>query len=637
MSFRCCLDTWIKENNTFVKTWKCAERSQKGNRQDARKQHFSDISNLLQKIQGVPPVAGSIQLELAVLYNTSLFAVSLSEHEEAGRLLREGLIRVLEVFMCEPPGSDLLALWRAVLQALHGTEHLSSVHQLLCVQWALWLSAGQLDMIQELLPSHSQIEITPHSGHLPRVIQDLVLPFKENSSLLVVMAPMELKDLTHISTLIAKGVGHLREGKEVKAFQAFQDAAVLPAPRALLAKAYTLSGICLAKLGRPQSSLQYYRNAMEVDFGCTSALYQSCLIYRQLGNIQAEMEALHLLHAAHLSPVSESSNNINPLISHDTILRSQALELIFTIPTPAGIQHMLAQRCLFNGRITEAEDHYLDLLSSFQSDAKILATEDGSSTLPRIPDIYLEAAVSMLKAKRFWDSIAICEEVLTKTAELIPDRLVLDLSLKSMEAGFVAPLYTGSEELLGRNRKTREKLQFVLWAGAALLIQGQAYSWLKESKEAITTLTRSINLLVKVHILHKDWKSQDPMDMGAAGTDVQILQRLKCLALATRGISFMDRGQENIALQDFQLSLQAFPGIEGVQLWLVHALSKLGRESEALSSCKHIRQTVSRPEASPDLTGGLLVVLYLQSYFEDRMPADAEFLKNKLCCSEVTS
>lgn len=45
------------------------------------------------------------------------------------------------------------------------------------------------------------------------------------------------------------------------------------------------------------------------------------------------------------------------------------------------------------------------------------------------------------------------------------------------------------------------------------------------------------------------------------GKDVYILQRLKGLSLAGRGVSFSQINQLKNALRDLQLSLQAFPGI----------------------------------------------------------------------------
>lgn len=44
-------------------------------------------------------------------------------------------------------------------------------------------------------------------------------------------------------------------------------------------------------------ALQCYRKAVETDSRCVCALYQSLLIYRELGNTQAEIQALRLLHS----------------------------------------------------------------------------------------------------------------------------------------------------------------------------------------------------------------------------------------------------------------------------------------------------------------------------------------------------
>lgn len=44
-------------------------------------------------------------------------------------------------------------------------------------------------------------------------------------------------------------------------------------------------------------ALQCYKRALETDSCCVCALYRSMLIYRQLGNTQAEIQALRLLHS----------------------------------------------------------------------------------------------------------------------------------------------------------------------------------------------------------------------------------------------------------------------------------------------------------------------------------------------------
>lgn len=49
--------------------------------------------------------------------------------------------------------------------------------------------------------------------------------------------------------------------------------------------------------------------------------------------------------------------------------------------------------------------------------------------------------------------------------------------------------------------------------------------------------------------------------VGKQGTDLYVLQRLKGLSLAGRGISFSQTDRLREALRDLQLSLHAFPGI----------------------------------------------------------------------------
>ncbi|KAI1900329.1 hypothetical protein AGOR_G00048850 [Albula goreensis] len=147
------------------------------------------------------------------------------------------------------------------------------------------------------------------------------------------------------------GIRKMEEGKDSEALLAFYEAVSQPAPRSLLAQLHTLTGICLAKLGRPQSAMQCYRKALQVDFSCRSALYQSALLYRQLGNAQAETEALRLLHkAASLPSCGESSSPQTPLLSSDSLLCCQALSRFLANPSPPGIQHALAQRCLHSER-----------------------------------------------------------------------------------------------------------------------------------------------------------------------------------------------------------------------------------------------------------------------------------------------
>lgn len=101
-------------------------------------------------------------------------------------------------------------------------------------------------------------------------------------------------------------------------------------------------------------------------------------------------------------------------------------------------------------------------------------------TVPRVPDVYLEAAFTLLKAKRMWDVITICEEVITKTMNLIPKREVVDLSEEQLLLSMEGP----SKSL------KLERLYNVLWAAAAHYLQGLAYCMMKETKESVANFTR---------------------------------------------------------------------------------------------------------------------------------------------------
>lgn len=106
-------------------------------------------------------------------------------------------------------------------------------------------------------------------------------------------------------------------------------------------------------------------------------------------------------------------------------------------------------------------------------------TGEGAS-FPRIPVVYLEAGFALLKAKRYSDALVVCEEVITSTLDFIPERLLLDADEKQNVAD--------SDVVL-------ENVDFILWAGAAYLLQAQAHLKLKDTKEAITNFTRCIHLV----------------------------------------------------------------------------------------------------------------------------------------------
>ncbi|XP_027018645.2 Fanconi anemia group G protein [Tachysurus fulvidraco] len=601
------IDKWTEENNNITKKWKDYEAHQQPP-QDLRKQCYTECLKLQHKVQGVPAQTVHLKLEITVIYNTLLFSLSCGTPNETKDYITNILVRALEAVCKQVPSYDLAPLWHAVLRTFGGTVYEPWIQKLLLVQWAVWLSEGHYEEILHLLLQVNHKKQSTLSKDLLAEIQNLTFCMEEDASLLVALATKDLKELLHVCTFISNGVEQIKEEKYMEALMALQEASTQSSPRALLAHVHMLTGFCFAKLQQPQCALQYYRKALEVDFNCHRALYQSSLIYRQLGNTNAEMEALHLLHSAvMLHAESNPSSTSMPLISPDILLGSKQIGFICQIPSPLHILHTLGHRCVLNDRASEGAEYYLDLLASLQSDSNQIPVDDGLS-LPRLPVVYLEAAFALLKAKQVWDALVVCEEVIAKTVDLIPERLSITPSLAVSREFLNLMLEVDAPE---------EKLQCVLWSGAAYFLQGQAHLHLKDTKEALTNFTRAINQLVKVRII------QNGADGGAVDDTVMFLEALKGKVFAFRAVCFVEMEQLKEALRDFQLSLQATPGCRNTEMWLVEVLWRLDRKQEAAAMWGHILN--STQSSTP-----VVLPLYLQTWHEDPTCFDQSSLQKKM-------
>lgn len=98
--------------------------------------------------------------------------------------------------------------------------------------------------------------------------------------------------------------------------------------------------------------------------------------------------------------------------------------------------------------------------------------------LPRLPELYLEAGAALLMDQRPADCMVLCEEVISSTLELLPERLVLEEpeDTYETEAGAVG---AGGDQRVG----------MLFWAGAAYLLQGHCYTQLKDWKQAVAHYT----------------------------------------------------------------------------------------------------------------------------------------------------
>ncbi|KAM7416405.1 hypothetical protein PAMA_018460 [Pampus argenteus] len=574
-------DKWIQENNELVNKWKqeVGESALSSDQNQRRRWWSSEFYKLLRKIQGLPPLA-DMQLELSVVYNACLYSIALSEVSEAELLLTQATERVLQATGDDPMASDSPVFWRKVLKSVETTALNSCVLYIFCLQWAIWLANCRLKTIQELQEELSSLFETLSAGAGDDMRYSAAAG-KSSDAPLLVMDPRRLHELLQICTFMVQGAERLNEGQSSEALTDLQAASSLPAPRTLVAYSHLLSGSCLAQMSRPQMALQCFRKALETDSRCVCALYQSMLIYRQLGNRQAEIQALRLLHSTLMLPsATETVVADTLLLSPPLLLRSQSMSSLLSVPSALTVLHSLALKCLLHGRVSDSVEHYLDLLAALHSEHQYgVKTENTDShvhaevpSLPRLPELYLEAGTALLMAQRPVDCVALCDEVISTTLEMLPEKVVLEEPEERGEAKTGAVWKEGEEEVV-----------MLLWTGAAYLLQGHCHTHVKDWKQAVTHYTRCINLLVKVYFKKKGFQPQIPStDMvNEQRKDLCILQRLKGLSLAGRGISFTQTDQLKEALRDLQLSLQAFPECVGAGLWYGEVLWRLGRKQEA--------------------------------------------------------
>lgn len=104
-----------------------------------------------------------------------------------------------------------------------------------------------------------------------------------------------------------------------------------------------------------------------------------------------------------------------------------------------------------------------------------------ASTLPRLPELYLEAGTALLMARRPADCMALCNEVISSTLELLPEKVVLE-----------EPEERSGAESTDVSAGGEDRVAMLLWAAAAYLLQGHCHAHLKDWKQSVTHYTRSV-------------------------------------------------------------------------------------------------------------------------------------------------
>ncbi|XP_060092628.1 Fanconi anemia group G protein [Heteronotia binoei] len=580
-----CLSLWRAENDGLAGRWRrgSAPRGEEGLMAAALEDQAAHecpraFQRLLQKIQGLPAVLPALPLELTILCNSLLLDMALSRDSSEKLVARIdcGLRRVLEARAVPGEGLSSEGLWQKAIQQEIPEELQGPLHQLAALQGLLWLAGNHLGALKGLwqqlqgakgpgLPLHRSGE-----NELLSLLQGWHPADPGESDPLVLQSSRDLKDVLWTSAAFLQGFQELDAGKPATALASLQAAATGLCPKRVLAQVFTLMGCCNLKMGKPQTAIQCLKQALQVDSSFLPALYQAALLYRQLGLVEAELEALALLDQALDGSTQMAPASLDPpsFVGVELLICTPRVCAFFGQNSPSEVKYLLAQRCLQEGRAKEAAELYLDLLALWQEGPLHQGILRGGLALPRVPEVFLEAASALEEVARHQEAIAVCEEVVSQTSRLVPKKLQIDVGSSASE---------DSREV----EREREGLRCTLWRATAYLLQGCAQAKLGEAKEAVSLSSRCLQDLLRIQFVNTGSQGTEE-DVGPfAPTEAKRLPQIRQLALTVRGVEFLELGREKEALMDFQHSLRFGPGSPAAHWYLLHTLWKLGRRREA--------------------------------------------------------
>uniref|UniRef100_A0A8C5X5S8 FANCG protein n=1 Tax=Malurus cyaneus samueli TaxID=2593467 RepID=A0A8C5X5S8_9PASS len=565
-------------------------------------------------LTGLPAALPTLPLELTVLYNFLLLTAGTPDSAIKGEAegIRQGLLRVLEA--CGACRQDLGTeeLWQKVLQEVTLEELQAPLHRLGALQAAWWLADCRLGSVTGLFQLLSTAEdperafCSEGENKLLSLIKAWQVP-AEGASLSLVQSAKDLKEILYTAAAFLQGLQELEAGNFPTALSLLQEAAGGFCTKKILAQIYTCLGCCAQRMGKPQMALQHLKRALQVDFQCLPALSHAAAVYHELGETDVELQALTLLYEA-LGKNLPAAASCSPcfLIQTELLVHTPLLTSLLRHHQPSEVKYLLAQRCLQNGRVTDAVEHYLDFLSLLQEG---LQQQVGVMLwVPSMHEVFLEAASALEQSGRHQDAITMCEEVIRRTTDLIPRVLQVEERLEQPECS--SP---GAELAGGLLSQKKENLCCLAWRAAGYLHQGQAWAKLGKSKEAVTQFSRCVCLPVTENLQ----------------PEVEVLQKIRLLTLIGRGMQFLELGRHKEALLDFQHSLQISPGYPAAASYLVQALWKLNRKQEAAAQWQKLSQS-SPGEDEQQQGQGRPLPLYLVSCLEQVVFPHSETLARSI-------
>ncbi|XP_053788576.1 Fanconi anemia group G protein isoform X5 [Vidua chalybeata] len=373
-----CLRAWAAHSQALVGRWTTARCGSE--ERQARRQLRDEFRELLLNIRGLPAALPALPLELTVLYNSLLFTVGASDSVIKGEAegIRQGLLRVLEA--CGACGEDLgmEELWEKVLQEVTMEKLQAPLHRLGALQAAWWLAARRLGSVAGLFQLLSTAE-DPGRAHCSEGQNEILSMIKawqvppEEASLPLVQSAKDLKEILCTAAAFLQGLQELEAGNFPAALSLLQEAAGGFCSKNILAQIYTCLGCCAQQMGKPQTALQHLKRALQVDFQCLPALSHVAAVYRELGETDVELQALTLLYEALRKnpPAAAASSSPYLLMRTELLVYTPVLTSLLRHRHPSEVKYLLAQRCLQDGRVADAVEHYLDFLSLLQEQQRI--------------------------------------------------------------------------------------------------------------------------------------------------------------------------------------------------------------------------------------------------------------------------
>uniref|UniRef100_A0A8C0TZI5 FANCG protein n=1 Tax=Cyanistes caeruleus TaxID=156563 RepID=A0A8C0TZI5_CYACU len=320
----------------------------------------------------------------------------------------------------------------------------------------------------------------------------------EETSLPLVQSAKDLKEILWTAAAFLQGLQELEAGNFSTALSLLQEAAGGFCSKKILAQIYTCLGCCAQRM------------VMTAERRKGAALGKN--------------------------PPAAASSSPCFLMRTELLVHTPVLTSLLRQHHPSEVKYLLAQRCLQDGSSTlqfaKSHSAWLRTLQFCSTDVTFAPQVplDGSSALPRIPVVFLEAASALEQAGRHQDAITVCEEVIRQTTDHIP-----------------------RAELAGALLSQKESLCCLAWRAAGYLHQGWAWAKLGESKEAITQFSRE-------HLEDTVFRCVCLPLTENLQPEVAVLQKIRLLSLIGRGTQFLELGRHKEALLDFQHSLQISPG-----------------------------------------------------------------------------